>query len=62
MLTLAIAVAFGLAIWLGYHAGADTYDHAEWTRKAAERQQVAAQYAAAMADAQQRHPSRPDAA
>jgi hypothetical protein len=58
MLTiLTIAALFALAIWLGYKAGADTHDRAEWARKAAERQQVAAQYAAAMADSRQRHPS-----
>ena len=58
MLTiLTIAALFGLAIWLGYKAGADTHDRAEWTRKAAERQQVAAQYADAMAAGQSRHPS-----
>jgi len=58
MLTfLTIAALFGLAIWLGYKAGADTHDRAEWTRRANERQQVAAQYAAAMESARERHPS-----
>jgi GH24 family phage-related lysozyme (muramidase) len=57
MLTITIAAAFGLAIFLGYRAGADTNDRETWTRKARERQQAAAQYEAAMAPSRQRHPS-----
>ena len=54
---ITIAVTYGLAIFLAYKSGADTHDRAVWTRKAAERQQVAAQYADAMAAGQSRHPS-----
>jgi hypothetical protein len=57
MLTLTIAAAFGLSIFLGYRAGADTHDREAWTRRARERQQVAAQYEAALAPSKSRHPS-----
>jgi hypothetical protein len=57
MLTITIAALFGLAIFLGYRAGADTHDRDAWTRRARERQQVADQYEAALAPSRQRHPS-----
>lgn len=60
MIVLTIAAAFGLAIFLGYMAGADTHDREAWTRRAADRQQVAAQYEAAMTAGRERHPGGRD--
>ena len=57
MLILGLAL-IALSLFLAYRSGADTHDRAQWTRKAAERQQVASQYADAMAAGQSRHPSR----